>query len=90
MATKTKTKANPEALERIEAARRGLIERGLRCLSGGAFGLPSYTDIEAWAKGRIVLYLLYDTSTGGWDLLTQLDTTNNIAATWAAVEKLFE
>lgn len=73
---------------RIDTARGELIKRGYRCLSGGKFGLPSYTDIEAWAKGGTVLYLLYDRGTGGWDILRQIDSTNEIAATWAAVDAI--
>lgn len=76
-----------EAIERIEGVRRELIKRGFHCLAGGKFGLPSYSNIEAWAKGSRVFYLLYDRDTGGWDILASLDHTNTIEATWEAVDR---
>ena len=71
----------------IEAARHALIDRGFRCLSGGKFGLPSYSDVEAWANGTTVVYLLFDRDRDGWDLLRQVDTTNDVVATWAALDE---
>jgi hypothetical protein len=82
----SRTNNRPESLDRIENARQGLIGRGYRCLSSGRFGLPSYSDVEAWGKAGVVLYFLFDRETGGWDILSTLDPTNNIAATWAAVD----
>ncbi len=86
--TKKLTQAQIDALKRIEEARGGLISRGYHCLSGGKWGLPSYTDVEAWGKAGVVLYLVFDRKTGGWDILAQIDATNDIAATWREVEKI--
>lgn len=86
--TKKLTPEQIAARQRIEEARGNLISRGYHCLSGGKWGLPSYTDIEAWGKAGVVLYLIYDTKTGGWDILQQIDATNDIAATWREVDKI--
>jgi len=75
-------------MQRIDDVRKQLIERGFLCLSGGKFGLPSYTDAEAWACGKLMVYLLFDRKTGGWDILTQIDRTNTIDGAWAAVDEL--
>lgn len=80
--------SHKEILDRIGAVRRSLMDRGFLCLSGGKFGLPSYTHVEAWANSGVVVYLLYDNTTGGWDILHQLDATNTIDATWAALDAL--
>lgn len=74
--------------ERIREVRRELHKRGFTCLSTGGFGLPSYTHIEAWANGPTVVYLVFDLDTGGWDILSSIDHTNEIAATWAALDRL--
>lgn len=77
-----------DILGRIENARRELIKRKFRCLSAGPFGLPSYSDVEAWANGVLVVYLLYDKKTGGWDILSQIDRTNQIVETYKALDAL--
>ena len=85
---KAPTQAQIDALKRIEEARGKLIEKGYRCLSGGKFGLPSYTDIEAWGAPGVVLYFIFDRETGGWDILSTIDPTNSIEATWKAVDRI--
>lgn len=74
--------------ERIESVRRRFIEKGFHCLSSGSFGLPTYSDIEAWANGPMLVYFVFDRETGGWDILAPVDTTNDIQATWAAIDNL--
>lgn len=72
----------------IDAARLHLIASGYRCLSGGKFGLPSYSHVEAWAKGSLVVYMLSDAKIDGWDLLAPIDRTNTVNGTWAALDAL--
>ena len=81
-------KVTRASIERIEAARRELIKRGFRCLSGGPLGLPSYTHIEAWAKDKVLVYFLYDVEEDGWDLLRSIDDTNSVADTWEALDAI--
>lgn len=73
---------------RIDQARDGLRARGFLCLASGDIGLPSYTNIEAWSAGKVLVYLIYDRNTGGWDILHQIDDTNTINNTWLELEKL--
>lgn len=82
-----KTKGT-ECVARIEEPRHGLIERGFRCLSCGRFGIPSHSDVEVWAKGAVLVYLLYDGETGEWDLLRSIDQTNSTASTWKNLDAM--
>jgi hypothetical protein len=88
MKRKKKRKKNLQVVgtPRIESARHELLDRGYRCLSSGSFGLPSYSDIEAWANGSIVVYLIFDRKADGWDILLPVDHTNDIEATWRALD----
>lgn len=85
---KTK-RSNAEAISVIDRVRRILIDKDFHCLSGGDFGLPSYTDVEAWSGGPcFLIYLLFDRNTGGWDILAPIDATNSTENTWASLDKL--
>ena len=77
-----------ESQQRIDRVRGDLIGRGWRCLRSGKFGLPSYTHVEAWSKSGAVVYLLYHTDDGSWDMLYTLDQTNDTQAAWDALDKL--
>ena len=74
--------------KRLAEVRRQLLARAFRPLANGKFGLPSYSHVEAWARGRVILYLVTSREDGGWDLLTSIDPSNVIDATWAAVDDL--
>jgi hypothetical protein len=79
-----------DAMKRIDDVRHQLIERGFKCLSSGEFGLPSYTEIQAWGKGHLLVYLIFDHSSGGWNILNQIDNSNETVKTWNALNKLVE
>lgn len=81
-------KSNLQVSLRIEGVRKKLAEMGFRCLSGGKFGLPSYSRIEAWAYGATVVYLIYRQDDGGWDILAPVAEGNDAEETWAAVDAL--
>lgn len=74
--------------EHIKAARQGLRDRAFVRLSSGKFGLRSYRRIEAWSQGRITVYFVFDARSGSWDILTSIDSTNEIAKTWAALDRI--
>lgn len=84
----TKTIKTAEISKRIEKVQETLYEIGFRCLSLGKFGLPSYTNIEAWVNGKLLIYLIYDTNTGGWDFLSSIDSTNSVENTWKKLDTL--
>lgn len=67
--------------KRLEEVLDILSEKGFRCLSTGKLCLPSHTNIEAWVNGRLLIYLVYDSNTGGWDIISSIDNTNSIEAT---------
>lgn len=87
---KKKIWKNAEVMGRIDAARRTLIDKGFHCLSGGDFGLPSYSDVEAWARGKLMVYLVFDRQDGSWDLLASIDRTNTDDGVWVALGRLME
>jgi hypothetical protein len=76
-----------EARDRIDAVRHRLIDMKFQCLSSGAFGLPSYDQIQCWAKANRVVYLLFDMD-GGWNVLSQICDDNDVEKTFEALAKL--
>lgn len=76
-----------EAMDKVEEARRGLHARGWRCLSGGRFGLPLYSDVESWVKGKAYIYFLFDRKDGSWDIVQTIDPNHiQIDEMWKAVD----
>ena len=69
-------------------ARRELTDRGYRLAPRPVYSDRSKLEnqVELWISSRRRSVLLVLDHEGGWDLFAQVDTTNDVAATWSKLD----